>query len=121
EWSFLSHPRIILFFFFQAEDGIRDFHVTGVQTCALPISRRARAGTRRSGRAPFLRSSARSSARPRPRARLRPRRRWRPAGRPRQIGRASCRERGEVWGAGGGSKRRGATRERTKTGKSRKA
>src|SRR5436309_12980234 len=28
----------IIFFFFQAEDGIRDFHVTGVQTCALPIS-----------------------------------------------------------------------------------
>src|SRR5690606_40839142 len=27
----------IFFFFFQAEDGIRDFHVTGVQTCALPI------------------------------------------------------------------------------------
>src|SRR5690606_39990368 len=26
-------------FFFQAEDGIRDFHVTGVQTCALPIYR----------------------------------------------------------------------------------
>src|SRR5690606_37787807 len=26
-------------FFFQAEDGIRDFHVTGVQTCALPICR----------------------------------------------------------------------------------
>src|SRR5690606_39757036 len=25
------------FFFFQAEDGIRAFHVTGVQTCALPI------------------------------------------------------------------------------------
>src|SRR5690606_40283738 len=31
----LSH--CFLFFFFQAEDGIRDFHVTGVQTCALPI------------------------------------------------------------------------------------
>src|SRR5256885_5297847 len=28
------HP----FFFFQAEDGIRDYKVTGVQTCALPIS-----------------------------------------------------------------------------------
>src|SRR5439155_2205225 len=28
-------------FFFQAEDGIRDGHVTGVQTCALPISRAA--------------------------------------------------------------------------------
>src|SRR5690606_40148485 len=29
--------RIYISFFFQAEDGIRDFHVTGVQTCALPI------------------------------------------------------------------------------------
>src|SRR3989442_1335513 len=28
----------MLFFFFQAEDGIRDADVTGVQTCALPIS-----------------------------------------------------------------------------------
>src|SRR5690606_40232268 len=28
---------IVVLFFFQAEDGIRDFHVTGVQTCALPI------------------------------------------------------------------------------------
>src|SRR5256885_8675924 len=30
----MSHPS---FFFFQAEDGIRDYKVTGVQTCALPI------------------------------------------------------------------------------------
>src|SRR6266508_4682765 len=30
-----------VFFFFQAEDGIRDGHVTGVQTCALPICLRA--------------------------------------------------------------------------------
>src|ERR1022692_186971 len=29
---------IFFFFFFQAEDGIRDYKVTGVQTCALPIS-----------------------------------------------------------------------------------
>src|ERR1041385_4224324 len=28
---------IVFFFFFQAEDGIRDVAVTGVQTCALPI------------------------------------------------------------------------------------
>src|SRR2546426_1861345 len=28
---------MLLFFFFQAEDGIRDYKVTGVQTCALPI------------------------------------------------------------------------------------
>src|SRR5207253_8402228 len=33
------------FFFFQAEDGIRDGHVTGVQTCALPISARPAFGT----------------------------------------------------------------------------
>ena len=30
---------LFVFFFFQAEDGIRDYDVTGVQTCALPISR----------------------------------------------------------------------------------
>src|SRR2546427_4108272 len=29
---------MVVFFFFQAEDGIRDLTVTGVQTCALPIS-----------------------------------------------------------------------------------
>src|SRR2546430_2801052 len=32
--------RRYFFFFFQAEDGIRDLTVTGVQTCALPISRK---------------------------------------------------------------------------------
>src|SRR5256885_4582560 len=32
-----SHESCV-FFFFQAEDGIRDYKVTGVQTCALPIS-----------------------------------------------------------------------------------
>ena len=31
--------QVIFVFFFQAEDGIRDKLVTGVQTCALPISR----------------------------------------------------------------------------------
>src|SRR5215469_9130117 len=34
---------MVFFFFFQAEDGIRDLYVTGVQTCALPISRWGRA------------------------------------------------------------------------------
>src|SRR5256886_15874378 len=35
----MTVPAIFcLFFFFQAEDGIRDLTVTGVQTCALPIS-----------------------------------------------------------------------------------
>src|SRR5690606_41197832 len=36
------------FFFFQAEDGIRDFHVTGVQTCALPILTLRSLGVRKS-------------------------------------------------------------------------
>src|SRR5256885_5536216 len=34
----LIQESLITFFFFQAEDGIRDYKVTGVQTCALPIS-----------------------------------------------------------------------------------
>src|SRR5690606_40819880 len=36
-FEFIALSVNFLFFFFQAEDGIRDFHVTGVQTCALPI------------------------------------------------------------------------------------
>src|SRR3989440_4288977 len=34
----VAHVMEVVFFFFQAEDGIRDLIVTGVQTCALPIS-----------------------------------------------------------------------------------
>src|SRR5256885_1292350 len=34
---FAGTPFEMFFFFFQAEDGIRDYKVTGVQTCALPI------------------------------------------------------------------------------------
>src|SRR5256885_11890885 len=36
EYLFLLYDRLYVFFF-QAEDGIRDYKVTGVQTCALPI------------------------------------------------------------------------------------
>src|SRR5256885_9324594 len=35
--SALRDVMVSSFFFFQAEDGIRDYKVTGVQTCALPI------------------------------------------------------------------------------------
>src|SRR5207245_5731267 len=38
----VSRSFYFFYFFFQAEDGIRDATVTGVQTCALPISERAR-------------------------------------------------------------------------------
>src|SRR2546429_5079996 len=41
--GWLSEVSWSLFFFFQAEDGIRDVAVTGVQTCALPISAQAEA------------------------------------------------------------------------------
>src|SRR5256885_11659569 len=47
-WKLLSDPAQHLpyfLFFFQAEDGIRDYKVTGVQTCALPISRAWRTAT----------------------------------------------------------------------------
>src|SRR5256885_13247101 len=49
--------QLTCFFFFQAEDGIRDYKVTGVQTCALPIC-------------------ARPAPRERERARRRRRNRW---------------------------------------------
>src|SRR2546430_7876181 len=38
EVAMSSLQESVFFFFFQAEDGIRDLTVTGVQTCALPIS-----------------------------------------------------------------------------------
>src|SRR5690625_3498509 len=70
------------YFFFQAEDGIRDGHVTGVQTCALPICPLPSApGT--AARPPWR--SGRTGRPLPPRAALR--------GHRRQIGRASCRER----------------------------
>src|SRR5690606_39719085 len=43
---------VVSSFFFQAEDGIRDFHVTGVQTCALPIWPTGRPRRAASGPAP---------------------------------------------------------------------
>src|SRR6266511_5837249 len=53
------------FFFFQAEDGIRDFHVTRVQTCALPIWRtRASRDPKPPRRATTSRTQS-STARPR--------------------------------------------------------
>src|SRR5205085_7314589 len=39
-WKMSSRREVSCDFFFQAEDGIRDLTVTGVQTCALPISTR---------------------------------------------------------------------------------
>src|SRR2546426_7938414 len=44
------HISFVCFFFFQAEDGIRDYKVTGVQTCALPIWRATGAADAGAGR-----------------------------------------------------------------------
>src|SRR5256885_8455468 len=46
-WRMARVLSAVLFFFFQAEDGIRDYKVTGVQTCALPISPRRTVEVRR--------------------------------------------------------------------------
>src|SRR5205809_7483647 len=79
------------FFFFQAEDGIRDVAVTGVQTCALPICCLApRAGQTRCGAGSPSPAAAPAGLR------RTPARRPRGSGRSGQIGRASCRERVEI-------------------------
>src|SRR5207244_9808938 len=105
------------FFFFQAEDGIRDDLVTGVQTCALPISSTAqgRASSRcrrcvlpeapcsprpRFQRSPlidshFILTDGENATVPRP-----------SHGLVIKIGRASCRERVEMWVERGDIERR---------------
>src|SRR2546422_6937973 len=90
----------IFVFFFQAEDGIRDVAVTGVQTCALPISRGnvRHAGVRRtlprvpSGSLPL---GQRASSIGLNRYQMRPARSPAPSACSAwlKIGRASCRER----------------------------
>src|SRR3712207_7758569 len=82
----------IILFFFQAEDGIRDIGVTGVQTCALPILPRGH--ERRSALQIFVRRACRSrgdGGRDRTAAPV-----GRGLSRSGEIGRASCRERVQI-------------------------
>src|SRR5690606_40195740 len=99
-------------FLFQAEDGIRDFHVTGVQTCALPIC---------PGGVPTISSvtdTGDNSWTTTPDASVN-------AGVTvavailRKIGRASCRERGERWVVGGSRRTRARERTRRASGEGR--
>src|SRR5436190_19798734 len=85
------------FFFFQAEDGIRDHCVTGVQTCALPIWSRSscRGPTRPDGRGSRSPSSCSRRTAAGPTATPASPRTRRSA----EIGRASCRERVQMTGA----------------------
>src|SRR6266498_496040 len=55
---------ICFFFFFQAEDGIRDADVTGVQTCALPISGSTSPPRRRESRRPRRRQAGNGASLP---------------------------------------------------------
>src|SRR5438067_9877568 len=108
----MTLPRFCLyscrFFFFQAEDGIRDRNVTGVQTCALPISDPRRPCRLRTLPERRLRPDALAAAGDAREAGRRTARRGtdgrplplRDGHRRAEIGRASCRERGEIWGVG---------------------
>src|SRR5690625_7892778 len=99
-----------MFFFFQAEDGIRDGHVTGVQTCALPIYRYPKIGKGyyheivhvddcllkgldQSPLYPLTSSLTLMKHLDEIRKKL-------------KIGRASCRERVKIWGGGAEIKRK---------------
>src|SRR4051794_41645652 len=94
------------FFFFQAEDGIRDGRVTGVQTCALPISLHGVALLPLNVVAREVGVGAHDDRVAEPRRVEVGRRPWQddPVGE--QIGRASCRERGEISGGGGSLKKK---------------
>src|SRR5437762_7022801 len=106
----------MFFFFFQAEDGIRDTSVTGVQTCALPIWPVRRVVVDDPGERPRGELAVRACRQPQPAAERRavahrdvdpavqrPERRRAVVAEPggRQIGRASCRERVEGGVVGG--------------------
>src|SRR5204862_1712024 len=81
-----------MFFFFQAEDGIRDLYVTGVQTCALPIF--GESGFLAKVPGPARQKAALTELHPQRIQPDRPRRRGavKPCVEVQQIGRASCRE-----------------------------
>src|SRR2546430_8622601 len=89
---------VFVFFFFQAEDGIRDLTVTGVQTCALPIFSQPHASTlAAAGKFPVKKLVSTSTEVMTPGAPSRTMTQSWPGDRRRrvsqQIGRASCRER----------------------------
>src|SRR5690606_40750340 len=110
----------LVFFFFQAEDGIRDFHVTGVQACALPIYQMGGATSLRAVRSRIGPSTTTAATR----RTLRRRATRSPSIAPPtsvEIGRASCRERGGVWGVGGAGDRRDEGRMRECRGRVQRA
>src|SRR5262249_59726319 len=116
--GYLDSSAIVIFFFFQAEDGIRDWSVTGVQTCALPICiAKVLQAAAILGLCPGIETLSRV-------AEVRDHRRFaegratcRGTAHPDQIGRASCRERVEGSGGGGALRNKGQERGGTETGR----
>src|SRR5207249_5171838 len=93
----VANVRRFVFFFFQAEDGIRDRNVTGVQTCALPIYESVTAEKVRRLYLDAWRGCVTLSWRCASRSNThRPVRG--PSFQRKEIGRASCRERASVTG-----------------------
>src|SRR5688500_20203801 len=107
-------------FSFQAEDGIRAYKVTGVQTCALPISRGGRQGTLEQGACPDLApTGARGlSGRVCPGVDAKRRQRWQlfPQSVDDEIGRASGRARGRRRARGGAQTTKTTERARDRYG-----
>src|SRR5699024_11694086 len=91
----LARSVLVFHFFFQAEDGIRDRNVTGVQTCALPIYGYARNFLFPRGLAAVADAGALNVARTKVEAKAHHEAEARAAAQA-QIGRASCRERGKI-------------------------
>src|SRR5688500_19769535 len=98
----------LTYFFFQAEDGIRDYKVTGVQTCALPISKQLERGTNEAPRVRLPQWVIEVDERLE-HPRLAPPILHLPESFE-QIGRASCRERVWSWVAAGRSRKKGQQR-----------
>src|SRR5690349_22446126 len=108
---FLTTLFYVFFFFFQAEDGIRDLYVTGVQTCALPILPLLliRAGDLRAAVAGHLvdgHRRAQVAGADQQKRHLQLAFGLRRPLAEQQIGRASCRERGWISGGSGLIQRR---------------
>src|SRR5437868_12347273 len=112
---------VCVFFFFQAEDGIRDRNVTGVQTCALPIFRVCGAEDTRPRQKQV--SRVRYPPAKRARSKFRNQRRQqrpfrfsdrKPTVKSQKIGRASCRERVKNTEEDGEKKKKESERKRTR-------
>src|SRR5256885_15888600 len=110
-FTYLYIKQFEAFFFFQAEDGIRDYKVTGVQTCALPIFDIGKSAIQNRARLLYLHEHLGEAVLQCLEANQRLAKLLAAAQvlareLQHQIGRASCRERGEISGGAGSLKKK---------------